>query len=286
MARTLEGKQLTEAHRRSQIILRGNIEETVRRATLEGVNLDDISGSWRWRLAMMDTMRTGFTTSATLAGDYLPRFQAAEGGKILDLVVPEFDPYVADEIINDAGIANMKKRIGKGVAPESALAQTSRTLATQAAQFAMSAGRGLVTGTVKYHGKSGRWRRVTDGKPCAFCGMLAGRGPVYAEDTVQFRSHGHCGCTSEQVIGDWEPTDAEAAWRAAYQEAASEADDHKLARTAPSPGSDAEDNILWRMRRNHPDLFHDGVKDTDLSLKLPARPPRRPGPHGSAKLFR
>lgn len=45
-----------------------------------------------------------------------------------------------------------------------------------------------------------RWVRVTDGDPCAFCAMLAGRGPVYlTEDSAGFRAHDHCACTAEAV---------------------------------------------------------------------------------------
>jgi hypothetical protein len=29
--------------------------------------------------------------------------------------------------------------------------------------------------------------------------MLAGRGAVYSADTVDFHTHGHCGCTAEPV---------------------------------------------------------------------------------------
>lgn len=38
------------------------------------------------------------------------------------------------------------------------------------------------------------WQRVGDGKTCAFCSMLIGRGAVYSERTADFASHDHCGC--------------------------------------------------------------------------------------------
>lgn len=44
------------------------------------------------------------------------------------------------------------------------------------------------------------WIRVTDGDPCAFCAMLASRGPVYKDqDTAGFEAHDHCACTVEPV---------------------------------------------------------------------------------------
>lgn len=67
------------------------------------------------------------------------------------------------------------------------------------------------------------WRRVTDGKPCGFCAMLASRGPVYrsaSEAGQGNKYHGRCGCTVEPYEGDpddWEPTPDEARFIEAYQ---------------------------------------------------------------------
>lgn len=44
------------------------------------------------------------------------------------------------------------------------------------------------------------WIRVTDGDPCAFCALLASRGPVYrSQETAAFQAHDHCACTAEPV---------------------------------------------------------------------------------------
>lgn len=40
------------------------------------------------------------------------------------------------------------------------------------------------------------WKRVGDGQTCRFCSLLIGRGAVYAETTVDFVAHDHCGCSS------------------------------------------------------------------------------------------
>jgi hypothetical protein len=45
------------------------------------------------------------------------------------------------------------------------------------------------------------WARLTDGKPCAFCAMLAGRGAVYkTESTADFQAHDHCGCQAIPIF--------------------------------------------------------------------------------------
>ena len=38
------------------------------------------------------------------------------------------------------------------------------------------------------------WRRIGVGSNCGFCNMLIGRGAVYKEATVTFKSHDHCNC--------------------------------------------------------------------------------------------
>lgn len=89
-------------------------------------------------------------------------------------------------------------------------------LAARANTEVLNSGRSVVAHSSK------RWRRVTDGSPCGFCAMLAGRGPVYrsAEKAGSgYRWHGHCGCTVEPYEGDpndWEPTPGEQRFIDAY----------------------------------------------------------------------
>jgi hypothetical protein len=50
------------------------------------------------------------------------------------------------------------------------------------------------------------WARVTDGNPCAFCAMLASRGPVYgSEAAAGFSAHDACACTAEPVYSRQAP---------------------------------------------------------------------------------
>ena len=48
------------------------------------------------------------------------------------------------------------------------------------------------------------WRRITSGG-CRFCRMLADRGAVYRQSTVQFASHPNCHCTAQPVFRDNDP---------------------------------------------------------------------------------
>lgn len=46
------------------------------------------------------------------------------------------------------------------------------------------------------------WQRVTRAGACGFCRMLADRGGVYTERSVEFKSHDNCGCSAAPT---WDP---------------------------------------------------------------------------------
>lgn len=261
MAETPEGKALTEAYRRRQAVLREQTERRVR-AMSRFVNVQDIDGSWRWRLEMQSLMADQHEKNLRLTERYVDQFALVENGRTIDVVRPDFDAVAVDRTIQIEGSAYMKKLIGGGLGYREAVGKASLNLASALGQSTLDAGRNLVDVTMRYHGRKGRYRRVTDGQPCAFCAMLAGRGPVYSEETAYFESHKHCGCTAEPVFRDWTPTEQEAQWIASYRAAAESADRAGEMRVAPSRRVNKQDRdaILYRMRRLTPDLFHDGVK--------------------------
>ena len=114
----------------------------------------------------------------------------------------------------------------------------------------MMGGRQLIDETTGADQRAVGWRRVSDGDPCSFCGMLCSRGPVYrsadrAGDPVAgsgTKFHGSCGCTAEIVYGDWQPSEAEQHFIDLYEAAAQEATSVDGVRT--------QDTVLWRMRRD------------------------------------
>jgi hypothetical protein len=49
------------------------------------------------------------------------------------------------------------------------------------------------------------WRRLASAKTCRFCRMLADRGAVYRQSTVQFAAHPNCHCTAQPVFKENDP---------------------------------------------------------------------------------
>lgn len=62
--------------------------------------------------------------------------------------------------------------------------------------------RGTTIGSSLADPSANGWRRVTDGQACGFCRMLASRGAVYRESTVNFGAHDNCGCSGVPSFGD------------------------------------------------------------------------------------
>jgi len=64
----------------------------------------------------------------------------------------------------------------------------------------MSGGRDTVTKAAQNDPRAQGWERVIEPGACGFCAMLAGRGAVYKESTVDFRAHDHCHCVARAVF--------------------------------------------------------------------------------------
>jgi hypothetical protein len=62
----------------------------------------------------------------------------------------------------------------------------------------LTGGRMTLIGMAQRDPQALGWGRVTAGDPCAFCRMLAGRGPAYkTEKAAGFEAHGACACGVE-----------------------------------------------------------------------------------------
>lgn len=260
MANTLEGKRLTQAHRLDQLRLSAKADQDVQLLWrhLKMVDLD--KSTPYWTALMLQLLDHHYQDSQSLAAQYLPAYRRAETGSTIGPVeLPPMDKASAITDLRIAGPIALKKDIGRGVAAETAYHFGVNRARYASQQIILAGGRNTIDNSSRANRRSGKYRRVTDGQPCAFCAMLVSRGPVYSQTTAYFRSHDKCGCTAEEIFGQWQPNELESKWAASYDEAAKAADLSGQSRIAPKPGVE-EDNILWRMRRNAPELFNDGVK--------------------------
>lgn len=260
MAATDEGQALTTTHKRRQVVL-GAQAELEAAATWRLLDLDDLDASTpSWLAVQVGRLRGRYATSRSLAERYLTDYRAVELGSTAGpLVAPTFEDAAAARMLLGSGPRLTKLLIGRGTDPLEAFDMARRTAAGQTQKWALSGGRGVLTSTARVDRRA-VYRRVSDGNPCAFCAMLVARSIEFPNSfQAGFRAHPGCGCSGELRYEDQDTyTDTEAEFVDAYRQAAAQARAAGEPVVAPS-GRRRRDTVLWRMRRNRPDLFSDGV---------------------------
>jgi hypothetical protein len=202
MARTAAGAALTQQHYRSQLALRAAALRDF--TTLWPLWHGDEVSFRRLVEATVPLVRANRQLSATVATSYYEAFRIAEGAAGRATPRPAL-PLSEDRFegaLYVTGAEQTRDALLAGQTSASAM-QTAKVRMTGAV------GRNILRGgaeTIVLSAADDReargWARVTSGRPCAFCAMLAGRGAVYSADSVDFKSHDHCSCSAEVVYGD------------------------------------------------------------------------------------
>lgn len=247
MALTAEGRALTESHRVGQIAIGASAEASARLLwpMLDPADLDRYEPAWMG--ATLAALEPHFTDSTRLASAYVREYRKAEGAAAAPLGVVAWNQRYMSENLHLAGPVRVKLLVKGGMTGAGAAGAALTKFGGIARRGVMSGGRMMINETAVRDRNVVGWRRVADGDPCTFCGMLASRGPVYGKNSVLttgegLRYHGHCGCTAELVYGEWQPSPDEQLYIDEYDRAAAEADALGLPRT--------QENVLPRMRAN------------------------------------
>lgn len=199
MARTDAGRLLTEQHRRSQLQVRARALRDYLR--LWPIWEGDEDSFVRMAVAAIVLIRAYHGLSASVAGGYFQSFRLAEGvrGEAIARLAGPIDEGKVIAGLNVTGRDAVRKALDSGVAPEKArevaLTRTSGSVSRQV----LNGGRETLLRSIEEDREALGWARVTDSDPCTFCALLAGRGPVYKADTVDFEAHDSCGCGAEPV---------------------------------------------------------------------------------------
>lgn len=254
MAGTADGRFLTDQHRRWQARLG---------AAMVGVTMDlsslidpeDIPGTFdKWLEQQVGVLEAVRIAGADEATQYMKAYRAAELGPVKAANLPIVG-HVVDLRQDVDSVAwapwTAQAAITAGQDPFDAWATVAKQLAWKTQNLALTPGRDVVWKSAEKAG--GRWRRVSDGNPCSWCAMLVTRGPVYSKTTATTTQAGRsyhyaCGCTAEEVFGEWQPTPQEQAYIDLYD-------------AVHEPGDTAE-QVTAKMRAYGQGVVHDAPADT------------------------
>ncbi|MEO2133388.1 MULTISPECIES: hypothetical protein [unclassified Microbacterium] len=199
-----EWDRLARAHMAKQVTDAGNVQAALSRLWDETVDPADLTRSFlRFREASVDLIMAGRSISKAEAQRYFEAVHNIAGldSDLADVYSPEYGARQIKSSLTAASsksLARAEALAAKGLPAAAALEIAKRTMLASAKRQMLNAGRDRVIGLTRTSGY-GRWARVSDGSPCAFCMMLVSRGAVYTADTARFRAHDGCGCSARPV---------------------------------------------------------------------------------------
>lgn len=154
--------------------------------------------------AIAQVVSNGHARSTAAAGAYLQAHARLDGVNLRQIHAPgEMNADRLDTALRVTGPVALKRAAALGQSPQTAAATALVQITGAATRLALAGGRQTIQQTVRRSGQIVGYRRVTVGKTCPFCTMLASRGAVYkSEKTAGDEGnayHDHCNCTSEPL---------------------------------------------------------------------------------------
>ena len=207
MSTELAAEQLTDAHRVAQANIAldsvGKLT-AAQKMLLKPTNLDNYGDYMQVMTAIVEA---GRNTSAHMAATYYDTIRELFGVEgAYDAIAWDVAPVEQIQTsLLVTGPVRVKQALGKGDTMEIAMEKALVASAGATTRMIANAGRDTVRENVVKDSRSVGWQRTTDGRPCAFCEMLAGRGAVYKSEFTAGRAghdpyHDHCLCTVEPVF--------------------------------------------------------------------------------------
>lgn len=197
MARTPEGTQLTGRHYQAQVAIRAQALRDY--LALFPMWQGDERSFAQLVTATVPLVRAYHGLSASVAAAYYEAFRRVEGAG------GEATPRLSDGVDVEALVAGMvttgriqaAKGVLAGKSPQVAMQTAMTTSSGTVTRFVLDGGRQTIVRSTTEDREALGYARVTAGKPCSFCAMIASRGPVFSEETVGFDAHDHCSCSGE-----------------------------------------------------------------------------------------
>ena len=184
MARTQAGRDATEQHRRRQVALANRVRSEFSRLW-PSWTVTDRRGFDRLVDATLPLIESRQVASATEASRYLAAFAMVEGAAAPS--VAEVSPFNRDRAaaaMYATGQAQASRSLTAGMSPQAARQTALVTLTGAVVRLVEDGSRQVIEDTVAETSDVQGYMRVTGPNPCAFCAMLASRGPVYKSSAL------------------------------------------------------------------------------------------------------
>ncbi|MFF3928274.1 VG15 protein [Streptomyces hirsutus] len=212
----MAGPEAPQRYRRIQALAAARLAQQVLQVWRELMNPSKVDASWSAvRAALTPLVRQAREQSAALAGTaYMDaRHDAGVDGD--DFTVEGPLPLLAKRLesaLDVTGPVEFKKAIAAGKTPQQAMDAAAVRLVGSTQYLALEGGRQVMQRSIEVDEQATGWARVTDADPCAWCAMLASRGPVYKSAKTAGdprkggnRYHDHCGCQAWPAFTNDEP---------------------------------------------------------------------------------
>lgn len=188
-------RRLAEAHRQAQIRLSSGVVSDVTDAwrLLDVSRLDRTFDPYARALVARTAARR--RVSEALGRSFYTAARGASG--VTGAVELGRAPIEADAVVTSlrvTGPVTLKRAVARGATADSAVTQAKAATVGALRRHVLDGGRLSVLRSVSSDSYARGYARVSDGRPCAFCAMLVGRGAVYREETAGFLAHDSCGC--------------------------------------------------------------------------------------------
>ena len=206
MAITRAGTELTRLHRARQAAIQARTLRVLAQAwpLLDVSRLDATAPGFVD--AVTRIIAAGYELSAQEAVAYYDAFRRAEGVTgLYERVLPRPDLEAIRTSALVTGPVRVKQLIGQGLSPEAAMDRASTTFLSTGGYRTVAGGREAITATMAGDRRALGVARVAGPDACAFCAMLASRGPAYKSEedwSAGFEAHVSCGCEPETVFSD------------------------------------------------------------------------------------
>jgi len=214
MARTAEGRILTDLHRRQQMALRASVVRDVMRLwpAWQPSKPDSYQAFER---AMVLLVQSRSVQSAAISARYYEMFRAAEApGRQIARTVALAAARDEEQIRAALGATTrgtVYKALAAGQKYETVMSNAFVNVSGTVSRDVLAGGRETIFAEQQRDPRAMGVARITGSAPCAFCAMLASRGAIYlsAESAGQIEGqemdwHLHCDCSIEVAYEGYE----------------------------------------------------------------------------------